>query len=49
MFSLKGRVAVVTGASSGLGYQMAKGFAGQGADVVIMARRLEKLEKNLRK
>ncbi|MGB4569144.1 MAG: SDR family NAD(P)-dependent oxidoreductase, partial [Tepidanaerobacteraceae bacterium] len=40
MFSLKGRVAVVTGASSGLGYQMAKGFAGQGADVVIMARRL---------
>ena len=46
MFSLKGRVAVVTGASSGLGYQMAKGFAGQGADVVIMARRLERLEKN---
>ncbi|MGB4198851.1 MAG: SDR family NAD(P)-dependent oxidoreductase, partial [Tepidanaerobacteraceae bacterium] len=46
MFSLTGRVAVVTGASSGLGYQMAKGFAGQGADVVIMARRLERLEKN---
>ena len=46
MFSLKGRVAVVTGASSGLGYQMAKGFAGQGADVVIMARRLERLEKD---
>lgn len=45
MFSLKGRVAVVTGASSGLGLQMAKGFAEQGADVVIMARRLEKLEK----
>ncbi len=45
MFSLKGRVAVVTGASSGLGLQMSKGFAGQGADVVIMARRLEKLEK----
>lgn len=45
MFNLKGRVAVVTGASSGLGTQMAKGFAGQGADLVIMARRLEKLEK----
>lgn len=45
MFSLKGRVAVVTGASSGLGLQMAKGFAGQGADLVILARRLEKLEK----
>lgn len=45
MFSLKGRVAVVTGASSGLGLQMAKAFAGQGADVVIMARRIERLEK----
>ena len=31
MFNLKGRVAVVTGASSGLGKQMAKGFAEAGA------------------
>lgn len=46
MFSLKGRVAVVTGASSGLGLQMAKGLAGQGADLVIMARRMDRLEKN---
>lgn len=45
MFNLKGRVVAITGASSGLGAQMAKGFAGQGADLVIMARRLEKLEK----
>ena len=45
MFNLKGRVAVVTGASSGLGWQMAKGFAKQGADLVIMARRIEKLEE----
>lgn len=44
MFNLKGRVAVVSGASSGLGAQMAKGFAKQGADVVITARRIEKLE-----
>ncbi len=44
MFSLKGRIAVVSGASSGLGAQMAKGFAGQGADVVITARRIENLE-----
>lgn len=44
MFDLKGRVVVISGASSGLGAQMAKGFAGQGADLVIMARRLEKLE-----
>lgn len=44
MFDLTGRVVVVSGASSGLGTQMAKGFAGQGADLVIMARRIERLE-----
>jgi Dehydrogenases with different specificities (related to short-chain alcohol dehydrogenases) len=45
MFNLKNRVCVISGASSGLGAQMAKGFAEQGADVVVMARRMEKLEK----
>lgn len=45
MFNLKGRVVAITGASSGLGLQMAKGFAGQGADLVIMARRIERLEE----
>ena len=44
MFNLKGRVVVVSGASSGLGYQMANGFAKQGADLVLLARRLDKLE-----
>lgn len=45
MFSLKGRVVVITGASSGLGLQMAKGFAEQGADLALLARRLDRLEK----
>ena len=45
MFSLKGRVAVVSGASSGLGQQMALAFARQGADLAILARRVERLEK----
>ncbi len=45
MFSLKGRNAVITGASAGLGQEMAVALAGQGANVVILARRLEKLEK----
>ena len=45
MFNLKGRVAVVSGASSGLGKQMARGFAEAGADLVILARRVEKLEE----
>lgn len=45
MFNLKGRVAVVSGASSGLGKQMALAFARQGADLVILARRMERLEE----
>lgn len=45
MFNLKGRVAVVTGASSGLGKQMSEAFAKQGADLVILARRIERLEE----
>ncbi len=44
MFDLTNRVAVITGASSGLGKQMAKAFAEQGATVVLVARRIEKLE-----
>ncbi len=45
MFNLLGRVAVISGASSGLGKQMSKAFANQGADLVILARRIEKLEE----
>ena len=45
MFNLKGRVAVITGASSGLGKQMARAFASQGADLAILARRVERLEE----
>lgn len=45
MFDLKGRVAVVTGASSGLGMQMARAFANQGADLAILARRVARLEE----
>lgn len=46
MFNLKGRVAVVTGASSGLGRQMARAYAEQGADLVLLARRIERLEES---
>ena len=45
MFDLTNKVAVITGSSSGLGKQMARAFAGQGASVVLLARRLEKLEE----
>lgn len=44
MFDLKGKVAVVSGASSGLGVQMATALARQGADLVLLARRKERLD-----
>ena len=42
MFNLKDRVAVISGASSGLGKQMTYAFAKQGANLVLLARRVER-------
>ncbi|MET9065339.1 SDR family NAD(P)-dependent oxidoreductase [Streptosporangium sandarakinum] len=44
-FRLDGKVAIVTGASSGLGVAFARGLAEAGADVVIGARRRERLDE----
>ena len=44
-FRLDGKVAIVTGASSGLGVAFADGLAEAGADVAICARRAERLEE----
>ena len=46
MFDYTGKVVVVTGASSGLGRQMAEGYAEQGANLVLLARRVERLEES---
>ncbi|MFC3097743.1 SDR family oxidoreductase [Alteraurantiacibacter palmitatis] len=43
MSILKGRVAVVTGASSGIGRACALGFVAKGAKVVLAARRVDRL------
>jgi NAD(P)-dependent dehydrogenase (short-subunit alcohol dehydrogenase family) len=43
LFRLDGRVVVITGASSGLGVGFAEAFAEAGADVVLAARRVDRL------
>jgi NAD(P)-dependent dehydrogenase (short-subunit alcohol dehydrogenase family) len=48
MMDLKGKVAIVTGASSGIGRATAKLFAGAGAKVVVGARRKAELESLVR-
>ncbi|MBO6129974.1 MAG: SDR family oxidoreductase [Pseudobutyrivibrio sp.] len=44
-FDLTGRVAIVTGCSSGLGVQMAKALASQGCNIVAVARRQNLIEE----
>lgn len=44
MYDLKNRVAVVTGASSGLGADAARAYVQQGADVALLARRKDRLD-----
>merc|ERR1711967_81590 len=46
MFSLDGQIAVVTGASRGLGKAMARKLAEVGAHVVLVSRSAEQLEAN---
>ncbi|MDQ0325599.1 3-oxoacyl-[acyl-carrier protein] reductase [Rhodopseudomonas julia] len=48
LFDLNGQVALVTGASSGLGRRFAHVLAANGAKVVLAARRREKLEELVR-
>jgi len=46
LFDLTGKVALVAGGSSGIGFQYAKALAGQGAKIALVARRMERLEEN---
>jgi NAD(P)-dependent dehydrogenase (short-subunit alcohol dehydrogenase family) len=44
-FDFTGKVALVTGGSRGLGYQMVRAFAERGADVIVASRKLDNCEK----
>ena len=44
MFSLDGKIALITGASRGLGFAMAQALAGQGAQVILNGRNPDTLE-----
>ena len=45
LFSLKGKVAIVTGGNGGIGLGIARGFASVGADIVMAARNMTKSAK----
>lgn len=44
-FSLEGKVVILTGASSGLGHRFARCLSAAGADVMLAARRVERLDE----
>ncbi|VWX54243.1 SDR family NAD(P)-dependent oxidoreductase [Novosphingobium sp. 9U] len=44
LFDFTGKVALVTGGSRGLGYQMVRAFAERGANVIVVSRKLEACE-----
>lgn len=44
LFDFTGKIALVTGGSRGLGYQIVRAFAERGADVIIASRKLENCE-----
>ena len=46
---LENRIAVVTGASRGIGFEIALGFANEGADLVVCARNEQRLQELVRR
>ena len=44
LLNFEGKVALITGGSRGLGYQMAKALAARGADIIIASRKVDACE-----
>jgi gluconate 5-dehydrogenase len=48
LFSIEGKIALVTGSTGGLGFAFARGMAQHGARVILNGRNAEKLESRMR-
>ncbi|MEO1161929.1 MAG: SDR family NAD(P)-dependent oxidoreductase, partial [Pseudomonadota bacterium] len=45
LFGLSGKRALITGSSKGIGYALARGLSGAGAEIVINGRKAETLDQ----